>query len=182
MSNARNLARLLPDSSGKIQLPSQVAGVLPDSNAPSGSVIQTVSSTLGGSFQTNATSLTATGLLLSITPISSTSKILVTYSISNTHKNGGSPVNMFQYFSLQRQINGGGYSALRNGGYQGGMSNGSGGGDVFGGTIALSYLDSPATTSTVNYQLYTSGDNGSYTVYMGEGSSTCTITAMEISA
>lgn len=42
MSNARNLARLLPDSSGKIALPSQVAGVLPDANAPSGSVIQVV--------------------------------------------------------------------------------------------------------------------------------------------
>ena len=28
MSNARNLARLLPDSSGKIALPSQVDGVV----------------------------------------------------------------------------------------------------------------------------------------------------------
>lgn len=51
MSNARNLARLLPDSSGKIALPSQVSGVLPDVNAPSGSVLQVVGAT-------NATAVT----------------------------------------------------------------------------------------------------------------------------
>ena len=145
-----------------------------------GAVLQVVSYTLSGSFQTTSTSLTATGLIATITPISSTSKIFVTMDINNTHKSGGSPVNMYQYFSLYRQINSGGYSQLRYFGYQGGMSNGTNGGDVFGGSNSFSYLDSPSTTSTINYQLYFSGDNASYYVYMGEASSTCTITAMEI--
>jgi hypothetical protein len=38
MSNTRNLAGLL-NSSGLVSLPTKVAGVLPDANAPSGSVI-----------------------------------------------------------------------------------------------------------------------------------------------
>lgn len=155
-------------------------GALPSTVIGAGAVLQVVSSTLSGSFQTNATSLTATGLIATITPTSTSSKILVIININNTHKQGGSPVNMFHYHSVYRQIAGAGYSQVRYFGYQGGMSNGTNGGDVFGGSMSFSYLDSPNSTSTVNYQLYVSGDNASYQVYMGEGSTTCTITAMEI--
>ena len=83
MSNARNLARLLPDSSGKIQLPSQVAGVLPDANAPSGSVLQVIQSYYRGSHTaTSSSSYVTTGLSASITPISTASKILVIASLT----------------------------------------------------------------------------------------------------
>jgi len=171
-------------TSGKLATGASVANIgaraITNAQVPAGSVLQVVSSTLSGSFQTAATSLTATGLIATITPTSASSKLFVIYNLGNTHKSGGAPVNMFQYFSLYRQISGGGYSQVRYGGYQGGMSNGSAGGDVFGGSMVLTYLDSPATTGTVNYQIYMSGDNASYYVYMGEGSTTCTITVMEI--
>lgn len=82
MSNARNIARHIPDSNGKIQLPSQVAGTLPDANAPSGSVIQIVSTTFADTFTYSNTNVWSSNFMTaSITPSRSDSKILITVHV-----------------------------------------------------------------------------------------------------
>jgi hypothetical protein len=92
MGKARDLARLSPNSSG--QLPdanllalaaNKLSGVIPDANAPSGSVIQVVqtfksdTSVIG-----SASFVDLTGLVATITPISTSSKILVLVSVQAT--------------------------------------------------------------------------------------------------
>ena len=54
-----------------------LAGVLPDANAPSGSVLQVVQASYSTPTATTSGSFVDTGLTASITPSSSTSKILV---------------------------------------------------------------------------------------------------------
>lgn len=81
MSNARNLARLLPNTSGQIALPSQVSGVLPDANAPSGSVLQVVQTVKTDTSSTTTASWVDL-MSASITPISASSKILILAHVS----------------------------------------------------------------------------------------------------
>lgn len=95
MSNARNLARLLPNASGQ----------LADANMASGSVIQVVQNYYRGSHTaTSSSSYVPTGVTASITPISSTSKILViaaltvsadtdTYGAFRLYRNGADVVD-----------------------------------------------------------------------------------------
>jgi hypothetical protein len=44
----------------------------------------------------------------------------------------------------------------------------------------LQYLDSPNTTSNVDYRIYTSIGNGSGLMYMNSGGSTLSFTIMEV--
>jgi hypothetical protein len=147
---------------------------------PTGSVIQVVSATLSGSFYTTSASYAASGLIATITPQFSNSKILVQSVLSWTHKGGGQAASPVMLYSMYRQINSGGYSSNRFITGQGNINSAAGnGGDAYIGGISYLYLDSPATTSVVNYQVYVQSD-GTIPVYMGENNATCTITAMEI--
>jgi hypothetical protein len=195
MGKARDLARLSPNSSG--QLPdanllalaaNKLSGVIPDANAPSGSVIQVVSTTKTDTFSTTSGSYTSiTGLTASITPISTTSRILVlcklvvgwdtsvTKVYACTARNG-TPIDL-----------GVGSGRVQAGFEQYGT-------DPYHAFVGhLQFLDSPATTSTVVYspQIRT---QGSGTVYCNrshgyrasapeyDGTLSSTITVMEISA
>jgi len=60
---------------------SALSGQVPDANAPSGSVIQVVSTTLSSAFTAGNGDIEVTGLSASITPRSTTSKILVFASV-----------------------------------------------------------------------------------------------------
>lgn len=77
MGKARDLSALL-NASGQVPLPSKVAGVLPDANAPSGSVIQVVQGvkTDASAYSLASAGRTAIGLSATITPSSTSSKIL----------------------------------------------------------------------------------------------------------
>lgn len=118
-------------------------GVITDANLPAGSVLQVVSTTKTNAFTTTSTSFTdVTGLSVAITPSSASSKILVTaavqHSISVTNNN--------VWVQLVRDS-----TAIGNGT------------DGFGGSRAdttsliwcstISYLDSPATTSSTTYKI-----------------------------
>ena len=153
---------------------------LPVSSLPAGSIIQVASATLSGSFTTGSTTPNASGLTVTITPQFSNSKIFITSCLGWTHKGGGSAVAPLAYHYVYRQINGGGYSNLQLITIQGNMSNGSNGGDVFGGSIAYSYVDSPATTTAVNYAIYMASSVSGTNIYMGENNAACNIIAMEI--
>lgn len=96
MSNARNLARLLPNASG--QLPDvnlaaiaagKVSGQLADANMSGGSVIQVVTQQLFNDRVTiSSGSFTPVGNGLTITPLSASSKILLiaSYSVDISHE------------------------------------------------------------------------------------------------
>ena len=108
-----------------------------------------------------------TGLTLSITPQFSSSKILVTVDaalgVTNTE---------FNYMRVVRNVGGGAYSMISEAATPGsrnaihGMVFGSNQGRVS--TQTFNHLDSPATTSVVNYKIqFATGGGGGY-VYIGQ--------------
>lgn len=178
MSNARNLASLLGTSA-----------TVPSSNLPSGSVLQVVSATkTDKQSTTSATPSDITGLSVSITPTSTSSKILVVTNI-----NFGGNLNVYGAFDVLR-----GSSKITEGTYPTGLQ--------VAATIAVgadnnnfqykmmtashNFLDSPASTSALTYKVQFSSTNASTAltinapyqtnnaVYIVGGTST--ITVMEI--
>jgi hypothetical protein len=169
MGKARDLARISPDSSGRILLPSGVAGVLPDANAPSGSVIQVVSATFSTQTDFTTTAYVDTGLTATITPISSSSKILVIVFQAGLWK-ATNPV--YGELRLLR----GATSIARFEGEFGQASTMS----IGFGSAGTVIHDSPNTTSPVVYktQCYSSGS----TIQLQRNSATSTIALLEIAA
>ncbi len=74
---------------------------------PTGKVLQFVNSEEQTAFSTTSSSAVDTGINVSITPTSASSKILLT-----TNFNMRTAGNTYAAFYVYRQINGGGYSAL----------------------------------------------------------------------
>jgi hypothetical protein len=142
---------------------------LPNTVVPAGSVIQVVSNFSASQITTTSTSFVTTGFSASITPSSSSSKILALVSgmmYSNTS-------------TAEPQI------AL----YRGGSSLGiftdlfSSNGAIIGGASFM-YLDSPSTTSSTTYTLFfRQGNTGSGgTIFLGPNSTTFGIILMEVAA
>ena len=142
-----------------------------------GGVIQAKSTTVTAStFSTaSATLVDITGLSVSITPTSASNKILVTAFVSC----GLSLSDDIVYLTLARDgtsIGGGGTAT--NVGY-----NGSNGRPY---SFAMQFLDSPASTSALTYNVRTFAASGGYTFYLNRrGSSNIyngisTITVMEV--
>ena len=136
-----------------------------------GAVLQVIQNTISTTVQTTSTSYVATGLITSITPKFSTSKILVSLSGGTTTYDSGSLMGS----RLYRQIASGSYSAI------GGIEFMSLNGVAYGYPHSLCYLDSPATTSTVNYQpyFYANSGTGVYFNYQVTGG-IVSLTLMEI--
>lgn len=124
------------------------SGVLDSGSLPAGSVLQIVSTTKTDAFSTSSTSFTdITGLSVSITPSSTSSKILVFFTVQASHPTSGGDLNV----NLVRDStsilvgtsgtseNVTGYTA-QSAAYEIAMFNNS-------------YLDSPATTSALTYKM-----------------------------
>ncbi len=141
--------------------------------AGSGGVLQVVQAQTNASIATANQSNTASGFVASITPISSSSKILVTVNGGNYFNDtDGREVWTFMY----RQIAGGGYSALLSGNIL----------DIagcYGGVLRISHsiclLDSPNTTSQIDYQPYFRANSGG-TAYFNAATPYVTMTLLEI--
>jgi hypothetical protein len=149
-----------------------------------GSILQVVQSEFTQEFQTDSTSYVPTGHIATITPTSNTSKILVDVSGGGgyTRANVVGGCN-----KIYRQIGSGSYSGITSTTDDWVMYTASGG--AFIGPHAFKYLDSPATTSVVNYQTYIrrhpNGTNNYYDYnvsFYGVDIPTVTMTLMEISA
>lgn len=159
MSNARNLARLLPNTSGQ----------LPDAAMASGSVIQVVNTPIVASFETNSTAYVDVGVSATITPTFANSKILVQVDMAGVYKHSGDCYGKMQLLRngtvLEKMEGAFGYtnSSLEN--------------NI--GACTTSWVDSPATTSAVTYkiQIATSGGGN---VGIGRNQATSAITLMEI--
>jgi hypothetical protein len=171
----------LPDETGTIIT---TAGV-PASSLPAGSVLQVVNVTYATDTLISTTTLTDTGLSASITPTSASNKILVLVNLSIG-------LNRAANLALEckARLLRGGTEVLNMGGTNGlGFRIGAGtdaiGRITLGGMISLSYLDSPATTSSTSYKMQaapsTTLNDGAVRINWG-GDVNSTITLMEIAA
>lgn len=161
MGLARELARLRPNASGLLpntnieaMAASKLTGQVPDANAPSGSVIQVVSTSTNGSFSTSAQSFVdITGMSVTITPSSASSRILITGHMQV----GGSDDARYMAYKLLRNStsvaegdkggNNGTNAFLSSGGANGANR------PYTNENMAFTYVDSPNTTSAVTYKL-----------------------------
>ena len=155
----------------KIDSDSLNSGVPTRAQLPAGSVLQVVQGTLAASTSTASTSFVTTGLTVSITPTSATSKILVLSSITSAYVNGnGAQFTVYRNASniapsgsgIQQNLMQLYSSALT-------QSN-----------VSNSILDSPATTSSTTYTVYFAANSG--TVYFNANGQTSFIQVMEIAA
>ena len=151
----------------------RVDKIVPIDGAPAdggGGIVQIIHDTTSTESSTSSGSYVTSGLSLNITPKFSTSKVLVCFNLplqSGAH-------NLRAAVGLHRggsQI----YLAQRESLFNGSSSNNSE-------TVSGMFLDSPATTSAVTYDVRVRVSGGSGTFYWAVSSTVCTITAMEVSA
>jgi hypothetical protein len=161
----------LPDEAGTILTNATTAGF------PAGSVLQVVAGNTSTSVDNSSATFADTGLSVTITPSSATSKVLVLVNQSAVVKFGGTSGGPYMRLRLlrnsseilifEKQI-------LFNASTQEANA-----------ASSASYLDSPATTSAVTYKTQFAnagaGVSGG-TVRVQTDSSTATIVAMEIAA
>lgn len=146
-----------------------------------GKVLQVVSTTKTDTFSTSSTSYTdLTGLSVSITPTSSSSKILILYSVVGKQTTTPSMRLVRNSTAICVADASGGLNQSTAGTFQGGPDQN----QVT--TVSGNYLDSPATTSSTTYKVQVITDSG--TVYYNRSPNdfnaryTSTITVMEIAA
>ena len=151
----------------------RVDKIVPTNGVPTGGgggIVQVVQGTTNSESSTSSTSYVTSGLSLNITPKSTSSKILVCFNLplqSGAH-------NLRTAVGLHRggsQI----YLAQREALFNNSSSNNSE-------TVSGMFLDSPATTSTLTYDVRVRVSGGSGTFYWAVSSTVCTLTAMEVSA
>jgi hypothetical protein len=155
----------LPDNTGTILTNATTAGF------PAGSVLQVVSAaTTTNTSTTSASYVAATNLTASITPSSTSNKILIL-------------VNMNLYCSASNTE--GAITIYRNGSD---LTGGSGFADMYTGSsdfilqAPMMYLDSPSSTSSVTYAVYLKRTQGAGTLQTSLRGTTNTITLLEIAA
>jgi hypothetical protein len=154
-----------------LTLPTNTGTLLSTKSA--GTVLQVVNATYSTQLSTTSTSYVDTGLSASITPTSATSKILIFVEQTGVGKNAGDSSQRVALNILRNSTQivqfelGAGYT-------------GSSVVNVFGGS-GSTYLDSPATTSSVTYKTQIKGFAG-VNVYANYDNCTSTITLMEIAA
>ena len=160
----------LPANTGAVLTTASGGQSIPKAALPTGSVLQVVNSVYGTNVSTSSTTYVTTGLNASITPTSSTSKILVFCQLSLDAQSTPSQGYLTIYrgatdlFTNNKgfQL----YSALSR---------------IMGGYF-IQYLDSPATTSSTTYTVYFRQTSGSYTIAINQDSTNSVITLMEIAA
>ena len=141
-------------------------------NMPTGSVVQVVQATTSTEVSTTSTSYVSAGLSASITPTSSSNKILILVEIIADHRN-------------QASHTGGDFTVYRNPSTnlftRGGDTHYDSGGLNNSSYAGMNYLDSPATTTSVTYEVYFKS-RGSTQMVAHHNSSTGTMILMEIAA
>jgi len=146
---------------------------------PTGSILQVIQGTITSAQLSVAAGqpLANTGIAVSITPTSASSKILVTPNLTTIYNLGSGGVG-FAIYRGATNVYVHGYAQA--GGYLGSLY--SAGSHI--GAVSFSYLDSPATTSETTYSVYWGNYNsGAYINYKGASTVDGTgayITLMEI--
>jgi hypothetical protein len=141
---------------------------------PSNSVVQVKSANITTSQSTTSATFVDSTITLSITPTSASNKILVLVTVVGLRtetNDGGTKYGRVKLFR--------GASAIQNEGSPVGyyVGGGSGGTLIYEmyGSLGLSYIDSPATTSATTYKIQYKADNGTFTL-----AGNAAITLMEV--
>ena len=140
--------------------------------ASSGRVLQVVQATYGTEVSSSTATYIDTGLTASITPSSSSSKILVLVSQNGIQKRTGNT-----YMALQLQRGGSSIAQM--------AVTAAGTGDTSindVGTVSINYLDSPATTSSTTYKTQFNSNGTVAATFVQKDSALSTIILMEIAA
>jgi hypothetical protein len=174
----------LPATSGTIV--TTTSGAITSAQLPAGSVLQVVSTTKTDTFTTTSTSFTTiTGLTASITPSSSTSKILIIVSVTGSQEvnTNDAYIGLFRD-STQIALGDAAGSRIRSS-FLLSTSNAS-----WQATGSVNFLDSPSTTSAISYSvrartpstgtLYINRGQTDTDGAYGAGRTISTITVMEI--
>ena len=162
---------------------SGIIGVSPDMKSgvvgtvsAGGRVVQTVVDvkTVGTITMGNNTSMTTTGVASSITPTSASNKIYILVQGGSGHN---PYVSQQMHSTIHSSVNG--YLGSGSAGY---IEMHGGGTNTLGfAPHSMSMYDTPNTSSTVTYTLYSKNSNGSLAdVYFNIGANRMTITLMEI--
>ena len=175
---AGNTVLTLPTTSGTLITTGSSGQSIPKAALPTGSVLQVVNADYGSYTSTTSTSPVDLGLSASITPTSSSSKILVFVSINGVERNTSStgPVARFRLLRGSTEI-----FNFENAIFAGSTTTGYG-------NSSTSYLDSPATTSATTYKIQWNISSNTGTIYInnyatgGVGTTRSTLTLMEIAA
>ena len=173
----------LPDAAGTVLTTGN------QSDFPAGSVLQVVQTVKTDTYSMSSTTWTdITGLSLSITPTSTSSKILVFYNLSMS-SNAGVYSGMVKLVRDTTDIFLGAEDGIKTRASSGTFS------DTYGHPMRSQnnmYLDSPSTTSAITYKMQMRSGYSGFSVYIGRAYSESdtatssrvpsTITAMEIAA
>ena len=155
----------------------RVDRIIPVNGVPTGGgggIIQVVNTYFNTSLSGTVSSRTDIGLSLSITPTSSSNKVLVIIDLADVSKYGGTGTGSYARFWLMR----GSTDLVRFGG-QAGYSGDTSTTSV--GSVSTNYLDSPATTSAVTYKVQWQNASAAGTIEMNSSGSVSTMTLMEVS-
>lgn len=155
-----------------LTLPTVTGTVLTTTSPKAGNVLQVVNASNTTQVATTSTSYVTTGLTASITPTSTTSKILVivnvrpgivasSQAVSYQLFRDASPV--FQISTNSAYLNATGVAELHS-------------------SAGATYLDSPATTSSITYTVYFRTLNSGQSAFNNINNDTSSITLMEIAA
>lgn len=124
---------------------------VPASGMPAGSVIQTIIATTTTGVTSSNTTPVSTGLSVSITPTSTSSKISITFNGRMYMQTNGIDTTMYVY------KNGSNLQQFRVV-YAGSSS--------IAGQQTFTYIDTPATTSSVTYSIYMNSATSAGTLYL----------------
>ena len=135
-----------------------------------GKVLQVVGNMQDILTSTTSTTFVDSGIKVDITPSATSSKILIIYNTSLNYMDSSS-VNYQHYHTIYRDVSGGSATELshgtnNNGGFGGSYRHTVSFNDIgyeFGGN----YLDSPNTTSAIEYKVYHRVANSGHTGYLG---------------
>jgi len=161
----------------------RVDKIIPTTGVPTGGgggIIQVLQGSTNNRVETSSQSFVATNLSATITPKFSTSKIFV--MISGDCNTNADDNEMFM--TIYRKIGGGSFSNIDNGtGY--GFACARSNADRLHSAVSINYLDSPSTTSSVEYKVYirkTNQGSGNVEFPVNNGAQAVFITLMEVSA
>jgi hypothetical protein len=158
-----------------LTLPTVSGTVLTDTSPKAGNVIQVVSATTSTQVGPVTTTYTDTGISASITPTSSSSKVLVLVSQHIATQGGGADSGgQLRIVRDASQI----FVTSASGVYIYNPTSGS----ELRLYLSFNYLDSPATTSSTTYKMQGRDSTYGSSLYFQENSSTTSITLMEIAA
>tara|TARA_A100001515_G_scaffold112038_1_gene93153 strand:- start:581 stop:1099 length:519 start_codon:yes stop_codon:yes gene_type:complete len=168
----------------------KVNKIIPVGGVPSGGgggIIQVVSATKTDTFTSSSTSFVAiTGLSVNITPTSSSSKILVYFSVDGSNTDAGATSAKLAVFK-----DGSNYLGANIGNKSRAWQIANYGDNNTGELIGFQFLDSPSTTSQITYDLRVAAQQATATINRSGSDndsalfgyrSASTITAMEVSA